>query len=82
MECSCNFGADTWDTGEIKLYTQFTRKAKKNHRCLECGEMIYSGSVYIYEKFCFDGTFCVHKICNECNSLRLAFYPDGGSNCL
>lgn len=78
MECSCNFSDYNGDSDSMRLYTCSARKAAKDHKCTECGDLISKGSVYIYEKFLYEGKFYVYKTCPNCDNLRKVFYPTGG----
>jgi hypothetical protein len=41
-------------------------KARKPHKCMECGRPIAAGESYHTESFRFDGEFMTHKTCAHC----------------
>lgn len=45
-------------------------KARKEHRCYECREIIQKGETYVYFKALFDGSFSKSKTCRRCEYLR------------
>jgi hypothetical protein len=46
------------------------RKAKKEHRCCECGRTIRSGETYEYVWGVWDGSAGTYKTCSHCVALR------------
>jgi len=46
------------------------RKARKSHKCYECGTPINPGDNYQYFKALNDGHFFTFKTCNDCAKLR------------
>jgi len=70
MGCECEFeGVDVWDCGP-EFINQGIRKARKEHKCCECGETIPPGTEYEYVSGCWTGDFLVFKTCLDCESLR------------
>jgi hypothetical protein len=45
-------------------------RAKKEHRCTECGRAIAAGEEYEYASGKIDGYFLVHKTCQHCTAAR------------
>jgi len=41
-------------------------KARKDHRCMECGRTIGRGETYTNERLLFDGSVSTHKTCAHC----------------
>lgn len=73
MNCSCIYvECDEFIT---LLSDQIIKKAKKEHKCNECGEIISIGDGYRKECFIFEG-FNIHKTCSTCNSIREIFFCD------
>lgn len=62
--------ADVHHTREIK-------RARKPHRCCECGRTIPVGSPYRYETACSDGRWDTYKTCTLCASIRDDRFPCG-----
>jgi len=46
-------------------------KARKPHKCYECGREIAKGSEYEKYTGVFDGSFFEHKTCMDCRNIRL-----------
>ena len=45
-----------------------SRKARKPHKCIWCGEVIIAGTKYLYERCIFEGdpySNCWHHECND-----------------
>lgn len=59
---------DTGD-GMVEILRTEDRKARKIHKCHECGRQIQPGETYLYEAFVFDG-FGTHKTCAHCQIPR------------
>lgn len=49
-----------------EFLTQATRKARKQHRCCECGAMIECGERYERHDGKWDGEMCTFKWCARC----------------
>lgn len=45
-------------------------RAKKQHKCKECGRLIDAGESYHREAYVFDGQFTVNKTCAHCMVVR------------
>lgn len=59
MSCYCDFDpADVWN--------ERNRRARKPHRCYECGDTIEIGEDYLYISYLFDGKWSHHKLCDGC----------------
>lgn len=48
------------------------RKARKEHRCVECRRSIHAGDRYEYAAGVWDGDFYAFKTCLRCVGLRAA----------
>lgn len=70
------------DTPDV--YEEKVRKARKDHICCECGEIIQSGDEYVYCHGIWEGYPAGYKQCKECNDLMKKAsrmnYSKGGSN--
>lgn len=53
------------------------RRARKSHKCYECRREILPGETYLYESGLWEGEFSFYKICDDCRSLRAAFFNGG-----
>lgn len=51
-------------------YMMRVRRARKEHRCCECGGKILSGETYNYHSGVWDGQGRSFKVCPECDLLR------------
>lgn len=54
----CTVLADAW------------RRARKPHKCTECGRVIDPGERYHFEAVLFDGAVGPHKTCEHCSVAR------------
>lgn len=73
--CSCIYVSE-WDNPEF--FNQKKVKARKEHICGECGRTILKGEEY--ERFSGNWKnegFCCYKTCEDCLSVRDAFFCDG-----
>jgi len=59
------------------VYTEEWKKAKKVHKCCECGLPIMPGETYQLFKGCYEGKWERYKTCRECNDLRHELESDG-----
>ena len=74
MECSCVY-CDVDSFCEL-LHTE-TRKARKQHKCYECNNIIEVGYSYLCETTMFEGKFEEIKTCSVCRELRNVFFCEG-----
>lgn len=72
--CSCD-----WDAVYPDFYTVNYRKARKPHRCSECGIQINPGEKYRYITGKWDGTIGSFHTCNPC--VDAAAYMAEHSDC-
>ena len=54
------------------LLTQTKLKARKDHRCIWCGQLIPKGENYIRESSIFENDFQDHKWHPECHEVAVA----------
>lgn len=47
-----------------------TRKARKAHRCRECGRVVEKGEAYLDERLYFDRLVSTHRTCAHCQAIR------------
>lgn len=74
MECSCvTVGLDDF----ARTISDKTRTARKKHKCGECRILIQPGDKYEHYTGVFDGEIFTAKTCNDCLSLRNAFFCEG-----
>jgi hypothetical protein len=73
MECSC--ACDWWDGPPVLMYTERWPRARVEHRCCECGEVISVGDTYHWQKYLCDGVWHENKTCRPCKSIRDDFAP-------
>jgi hypothetical protein len=63
MSCYCDYSYPDF-------YVDRMVKAKKNHRCDECGRTILAGEKYEYVSAVWEGDFSTCKTCDKCLELR------------
>ena len=60
------------------LMSESTPKARKQHRCIWCGEAIEVGETYRHEISIFDGNWQNHKWHLECDKDAQEYLKDNG----
>ncbi|MDL2267955.1 hypothetical protein LJC46_08235 [Desulfovibrio sp. OttesenSCG-928-G15] len=72
MSCviDSNWNAD----GMPEAFNSVNRKARKEHKCFECGRKILPGEMYCYESGIWEGTPGSFKTCLDCASVREALF--------
>lgn len=63
MECYCDYDAPS-------VYNKTTPKARKQHKCYECGSVIDAGEKYENVFGVWDGDGSTFKTCSRCLDLR------------
>ena len=53
-----------------QAYSMATPKARKKHKCCECGGVIAAGEKYNRHSGVWDGTPAAYKVCIDCDELR------------
>lgn len=61
-------GYDVYQGGAGTLVQAGERKARKAHRCMECGRIIDRGELYCNERWRFASGLCEYKLCADCRS--------------
>lgn len=61
-------GYDVYQGGAGTLVQASERKARKAHRCMECGRIIDRGELYCNERWRFASGLCEYKLCADCRS--------------
>jgi hypothetical protein len=59
-----------YDVEPCEVWVPKDVKARKEHRCMECGRTILRGERYLYVTGIFDGGPFTHKECWRCQALR------------
>lgn len=62
-DCYCDYEAP-------EFYVQETRRAKKEHRCSECGRAIDAGESYEHVRGKWGGEMGTYKTCSRCLALK------------
>jgi len=62
--CSCQ------DFVQPEFFNEVERRARKEHRCTECGQPIVAGEQYFYTSAKWDGVVCSVKTCKPCAQIR------------
>ena len=71
-DCSCV------DAGEWSGFVKSKEvKARKAHRCCECGDIIKQGEIYEVTDGCWDGSWNHFTTCRFCVMLRDTHCPGG-----
>lgn len=73
MECSCDIGVDEFST----MIDSRINKARKEHKCHECGDTINIGEKYHVQKEVYEGCFSTHKTCLPCMEVRDTYLING-----
>jgi hypothetical protein len=63
MECFCDYDPP-------EFWNKSDRKARKEHRCYECGRPIKPGEIYEVVAGVWDGQFDTFKTCSHCRDIR------------
>lgn len=63
--CECDYDYD-----QPQFYSEGTRKARKTHRCCECGGPIHPGMLYVYRSGKWDSGVETFKECFFCAEVR------------
>lgn len=58
------------------LFTEHTRKARKEHRCIWCPEKIQAGEKYVDERSVYDGNIQRHRWHPECKTAADKFFRE------
>lgn len=74
MECACVYVDN--DEYSVPLAAK-KRKARKQHKCIECRKIIEPKEIYMYEKNVYDGEISECKTCLDCLSAREVFFCEG-----
>lgn len=61
-------GYDVYQGGAGTLVQASERKARKAHRCMECGRIIDRGELYCNERWRFGSGLYEYKLCADCRS--------------
>lgn len=73
MSCECVYSeGEPCEFANVKYV-----KARKNHICTECKREIVKGEEYELIKGKFEGDLFTDKTCNDCLSVRRAFFCGG-----
>ena len=66
MDCACFDPVSDMGDGSCEFYSVKIVKARKKHKCYECGHIIEIGESYEYATGKWDGDFDVFKTCDDC----------------
>lgn len=58
------------DVIEPSAYVERVRRARKQHRCCECGDIIHIAELYVYASGVWDGYARSYKTCRRCATAR------------
>lgn len=75
MSITCNCSPYVEECSEFTSVKYF--RARKPHKCCECGETIYPGQEYEHAASKYQGEFATFKTCTPCYSIRDRYCPDG-----
>lgn len=71
--CDCSEYVDE----SADVYRSQIIKARKEHKCGECGDPILPGDKYEKVTACWEGTWGTHKTCRGCYHIRSEYMPSG-----
>lgn len=74
---TCDVSLGDWDGDTPSFYQEDERKARKAHRCEECGEDIQAGTRYVHVVGKFDGRIDAWKFCAACWEI-MGEFSEGG----
>ncbi len=74
MDCSCVLVDTDFDSVKIRVKVQ---KARKEHKCGECGKTIETKEFYENYVGKSEGELFQQKTCLDCVSIRTSFFCDG-----
>jgi len=73
--CVCDWRAEDGDSPEP--FTERLIKARKEHKCCECHEVIKVGDIYELAKGRWDGDWRSYHTCLRCSRIRQDFMSCG-----
>ncbi len=76
MCCPLEGGDGDWD---IPIWNKTIRAARKQHKCIECGDVISPRQKYEYVSTLTEGDWYVYKTCLPCVAVRDHFDCGNGS---
>lgn len=77
MSCSCDMYDELAD-----VFNLTERRARKTHKCCECGCIIEPGVTYVVVDVLFDSEWSTHKACRICMAIRGDLSPCSPMGCL
>lgn len=72
--CEVDFGDASDDADQVEFHVSKTVRAKKEHRCDECGERIEKGEQYRRTVYKFEGEFSMDRCCTGCVEAAAEFH--------
>lgn len=54
----------------VTVLHAYGRRARREHKCNECGRAIAPGEQYLVERFVYEGHATTHKTCRHCEAVR------------
>jgi ssDNA-binding Zn-finger/Zn-ribbon topoisomerase 1 len=77
----CGVCLNGFEGEQAEFYSITTPKARKEHKCEECGRTIPMGTVYQKVAGRFDGDFYSQDTCMDCEEIRRAFTCPESTEC-
>lgn len=74
INCDCS---DVYACAGDSFVREKTIRARKQHHCCECGDVIEKGEEYQVASGCWDGSWYHFKTCSFCVMLRDTYCPGG-----
>lgn len=71
--CEVDFSDYSDDADPVEFWNRTTVKARKPHRCEECGTTIAVGNTYERHNYKFDGQMCSDAVCLPCREAATEF---------
>ena len=68
-DCGCIVVYDDYGPEQNAFWAKWV-VARKEHICVECGEIIAKGEKYMYERGVWDGRFEAYHTCEACKYIR------------
>ena len=57
--------------GFVVVLNERHRKARKEHKCVECHRVISGGETYLATRVVYEGDFSAYKVCAHCEVVQL-----------
>jgi len=77
MSFSCDCSIDPYDYDCPDVFNERMIKARKPHKCCECGAVIQVGDRHELVEGLWDGSWSRYRTCRACKTIRNHYCPNG-----